>query len=281
MAKIGAAILVLAGLLGARGAAREIAAPFEGLDRLAQARISPATEAADATRFDDEIPPARAAEEMTSLPEQPRENTEHAPGIEVIYLRDKQGITEVFTLGAADEWADSTANASTKLAWAEWKERAILALPEDLRHDSDQRRAIDWLYLSAAPESLDELSVDLISRPPIGGYDIGGVGFTDIDERADSLPGYVTPESARSLVYDLRAQPEIPDAWTVFLEDWKARAMAALPEAERNDPNRLKEIDTTLEMLKRSVGPVHQERHWGQIQFEVMIYQEKAQVATK
>jgi len=282
MAKIGAAILVLAGLLGARGAAREIAAPFEGLDRLAQARTSPPSESPDPTRYDYEIPPAPAAEAMTSLPEQPRENTEHHRGIEVINFRDEQGQIRVFTLGATEESADATTIATEKLAWAEWKERAILALPEDLRHDSDQRRAIDWLYLSAVPESLDEGGVDIISRPPIGGYDIGGVGFTDIDERAEVGSHFLTSfasieaarEQARLEIDALRTQRE-------FWEDWKARAIAALPEAERNDPNRLKEIDTTLEMLKRSAGPALQERHWGQLQFEVMIYQEKAQVTTK
>ena len=261
MAKIGAAILVLAGLLGARGAAREIAAPFEGLDRLAQARTSPPSESPDPTRYDYEIPPM--------APEEP----EHESGT----------------------MATVTHDAPAKSEWEQWREQAIASLPEDLREGSVHRQAIEVFYLRNVgvleeSESLingglaqteDVTDYSIISRPPIGGYDIGGVGFTDIDERADSLPSYVTPESARSLVYDLRAQPEIPDAWTVFLEDWKARAMAALPEAERNDPNRLKEIDTTLEMLKRSVGPVLQERNWGQLQFEVMIYQEKAQVATK
>ena len=283
MAKIGATILVLAGLFGARGAAREIAAPFEGLDRLALARTSPAPEPTDAIRFDEEIPPAPAAEAMTSLPEQPSENTEHPQGIEVIHFRDEQGQIRIFTLGATEESADSTANASRKQAWADWKERAILELPEDLRHHSDLRRAIDWLYFSAVPDSFDEFAVDIISRPPIGGYDIGGVGFTDIDERAEVgshfLTGFASIEAARE-----QARLEIDALRTQrdFWEDWKARAIAALPEAERNDPNRLKEIDTTLEMLKRSAGgPFLQERNWGQLQFEVQIYQEKAQVATK
>ncbi len=38
---------------------------------------------------------------------------------------------------------------------------------------------------SVSIPGLDDLSVDFINRPPVGGYDIGGVGFTDIDERAD------------------------------------------------------------------------------------------------
>ena len=70
-------------------------------------------------------------------------------------------------------------------------------------------------FIASHDDFLDDLGVDIINRPPVGGYDIGGVGFTDIDERADSAPGapgsevgpgFVTRESARLETYDLRAQ---------------------------------------------------------------------------
>jgi tetratricopeptide (TPR) repeat protein len=70
-------------------------------------------------------------------------------------------------------------------------------------------------FIASHDDFLDDLNVDIINRPPVGGYDIGGVGFTDIDERADSAPGapgsevgpgFVTRESARLETYDLRAQ---------------------------------------------------------------------------
>ncbi|HEY3227479.1 MAG TPA: tetratricopeptide repeat protein [Planctomycetota bacterium] len=70
-------------------------------------------------------------------------------------------------------------------------------------------------FMASHDDFLDDLGVDIINRPPVGGYDITGVGFTDIDERADSAPGapgsevgpgFVTRESARLETYDLRAQ---------------------------------------------------------------------------
>ena len=70
-------------------------------------------------------------------------------------------------------------------------------------------------FMASYDDFLDDLGVDIINRPPVGGYDITGVGFTDIDERADSAPGapgsevgpgFVTRESARLETYDLRAQ---------------------------------------------------------------------------
>ncbi len=70
-------------------------------------------------------------------------------------------------------------------------------------------------FVASHDDFLDDLGVDIINRPPVGGYDIGGVGFTDIDEHADSAPGapgsevgpgFVTRESARLETYDLRAQ---------------------------------------------------------------------------
>ncbi|MBI4563676.1 MAG: hypothetical protein HY716_03155 [Planctomycetes bacterium] len=63
-------------------------------------------------------------------------------------------------------------------------------------------------FIASYDDFLNEVGVDIINRPPVGGYDIGGAGFTDIDERATSEvgPGFVTRESARLEVYDLRAQ---------------------------------------------------------------------------
>src|SRR5688572_5978130 len=70
-------------------------------------------------------------------------------------------------------------------------------------------------FVTSHDDFLDDVGVDIINRPPVGGYDIGGVGFTDIDERADAAPGapgsevgpgFVTRESARLETYDLRAQ---------------------------------------------------------------------------
>ena len=75
--------------------------------------------------------------------------------------------------------------------------------------------AVTARFMASHDDFLDDLGVDIINRPPVGGYDIGGVGFTDIDERADNPPGapgsevgpgFVTRESARLEVYDLRAQ---------------------------------------------------------------------------
>src|SRR5204863_7646015 len=42
--------------------------------------------------------------------------------------------------------------------------------------------AVTARFMSSFDDFLDDLSVDIINRPPVGGYDIGGVGFTDIDE---------------------------------------------------------------------------------------------------
>jgi hypothetical protein len=70
-------------------------------------------------------------------------------------------------------------------------------------------------FLASHDDFLDDFNAEIINRPPVGGYDIGGVGFTDIDERADAAPGapgsevgpgFVTRESARLETYDLRAQ---------------------------------------------------------------------------
>ncbi len=75
--------------------------------------------------------------------------------------------------------------------------------------------AVTARFMSSFDDYLDDVGFDIINRPPVGGYDIGGVGFTDIDEHADSPagppgsevgPGFVTRESARLETYDLRAQ---------------------------------------------------------------------------
>src|SRR5688572_23636977 len=83
--------------------------------------------------------------------------------------------------------------------WIDWRRQALAALPESLRNDSDYQRAIDDTYRRAirgfqseeAAASYDpETFVDIINRPPIGGYDIEGVGFTDIDEQATRESGH-------------------------------------------------------------------------------------------
>ena len=233
MSKFGAAILILAFLLGVRGAAREIAAPFQGIDQLVRtARPQP--------------PMSEPEPEMEIPIESPIE-----PELE------------------PESMATLANDTPKKSEWVQWKDRAIAALPEELRLDSDQRRAIDSLYLSAAGESPDEFVADIISRPPVGGgYEVNGVGFSD----TQVLEEFYIPDS------------ETQVTWTAFWADWKARAIAALPEAERNDPNRLKEVDTTLERLSLGTsGPSHQETQWKEIAFEVTFYQQTVQLqaATK
>jgi len=215
MTKVGAVLLILAGFTAVRSTVRQIALPFEGIERLAKAHKASAPE--------------------TSL--------EFEPSLEFVLDAPQEPDEEAGTLTPNIEMEVRTTE------WDQWKAQAIAALPEELRSDSDHRRAIDELYLQAVGQFLDEISVDIINRPPVGEYDIGGVGFTDIDERTKDFPGFVTREQARNEVYHLRAQPEKPDAWTAFWEDWKAQAIASLPEAERNDPNYLKVIDTTYEEM--------------------------------
>ena len=78
--------------------------------------------------------------------------------------------------------------------WIAWRRQAIDALPESLRNDSDHQRAIDETYRQAIRGFLSEavaVSYDpeeleiIIGRPPVGGYDISAVGFTDIDEQSE------------------------------------------------------------------------------------------------
>ena len=93
--------------------------------------------------------------------------------------------------------------------WIDWRRRALDALPPSLRDDSDHQRAIDETYRRAIRGFLSEEvavtydpeGLDIISRPPVGGYDIGGVGFTDIDETSEE------PASASSAL--LSASPSL------------------------------------------------------------------------
>lgn len=75
--------------------------------------------------------------------------------------------------------------------------------------------AVTARFMASFDDFLDDVGVDIINRPPAGGYDITGVGFSDIDEHADAPagppgsevgPGFVTRENARLETYDLRAQ---------------------------------------------------------------------------
>jgi tetratricopeptide (TPR) repeat protein len=93
--------------------------------------------------------------------------------------------------------------------------KELQAFLKKLRSYTGTMVAVTARFMASHDDFLDDLGVDIINRPPVGGYDIGGIGFTDIDERADNPPGapgsevgpgFVTRESARLEVYDLRAQ---------------------------------------------------------------------------
>jgi len=190
------AVLVLflsSAALGVRGAVRGIAEPFEGIERLTSADSAPDPEPPEFV-----VPDLEMAIEAPPVPE-----------------------------GETGTMATLINDAPAMSTWEQWKSQAIAALPEELRRDSDYRRVIDHFYRLAVGESLDDFSVDIISRPPpAGGYDIVEVGFevgfTDIDE-----------------------QTAAKDSWVALWDEWRAREIASLPEAWRNDPNRLAAIDTT------------------------------------
>ena len=139
--------------------------------------------------------------------------------------------------------------------WIDWRRQALAALPESLRHDSDHRKAIDATYQQAlrgflteevaASYDPEEMDTSIISRPPVGGYDIGGVGFTDIDERAE-----VTDRDGG------RTQ----DFWQVLMKD----AINALPENLREGSQYREAIETHFQ----SVTSTEQEEHWNQIAAE-------------
>jgi hypothetical protein len=76
--------------------------------------------------------------------------------------------------------------------WRAWRSQAVEALPEFLREKTEHRASIEETYQMALRNvgigegaDVEFLDVSIISRPPVGGYDIGGIGFTDIDD-----PGY-------------------------------------------------------------------------------------------
>ncbi|MBI2932470.1 MAG: hypothetical protein HYY16_12530 [Planctomycetes bacterium] len=94
-------------------------------------------------------------------------------------------------------------------------QRELREFLQRLRGYTGTMVAITARFLAAYDDFLDDVGADIINRPPIGGYDIPGVGITDVDELADAPPGvpgsevgpgFVTNESARNEWYDLRAQ---------------------------------------------------------------------------
>jgi len=205
--------------LGVRGAVRGIAEPFEGIERLTSADSAPDPEPQEFV-----VPDLEIAIEAPPVPE-----------------------------GASGTMAPLINDAQETTSWDQWKSQAIAALPEELRKESDYRRAIDDLYRRAVGDSLDDFSVDIINRPPVGGYDIGEVGFTDIDE-----------------------QTAAKDSWVVLWDEWKAREFESLPESLRNDPNWLSVIDTTYnEMVKLQSGGMTIEVHnLIEVGIELTVYSE-------
>lgn len=231
MTKAVGAFLVMASIFCLRGAARELALPLDGLERLARAPRTPTTEPDTAIETAFEI--AAEIPETATPPTEPPAETD---------------------------------------PWDDWRAQAIAALPEELRTDSEHRRAIVELYNGAVGQSLVEISVDFINnRPPVGVHE---GPFTDIDERADSAPGSgLVPGFERftlqgngtnggdveillplisneTTIEELVNWPMTPrDYWIAQWNDWRNQAIAALPEAERKNPNYLKVVDTTYEEM--------------------------------
>ncbi len=94
-------------------------------------------------------------------------------------------------------------------------QRELREFLQKLRSYTGTMVAVTARFVAAFDDFLQDVGVDIINRPPVGGYDIPGVGLTDVDEFADSPPGvpgseigpgFVTNESARLESYDLRAQ---------------------------------------------------------------------------
>ena len=204
--------------LGVRGAVRGIAEPFEGIERLTSAASAPDPEPPEFV-----VPDLEIAIEAPPVPE-----------------------------GETGTMATLINDAPAMTTWEQWKSQAIAALPEHLREGSDYRRAIDEYYSQAAEEAfhLRYIRIDF-NRPPVGGYDIGEVGFTDIDE-----------------------QTAAKDSWVVLWDEWRAREIASLPEAWRNDPNRLAAIDTTYKenVNLQGGGVTRQLVYLNNIRLEVEVY---------
>lgn len=87
-------------------------------------------------------------------------------------------------------------------------QRAIRDFLNRLRSYTGLMVSVTVRFLAAYDDSLLDVGVDLINRPPAPNtYDIFGAGFTDIDALpAEIGPGFVTNESAGAEFYDLRAQ---------------------------------------------------------------------------
>jgi tetratricopeptide (TPR) repeat protein len=95
--------------------------------------------------------------------------------------------------------------------------RELREFLQKLRSYTGTMVAITARFIAAFDDFLDDVGFDIINRtvPPPVGYDIPGVGATDVDEFADAAPGFpgsevgpgfITTESARNELYDLRAQ---------------------------------------------------------------------------
>jgi hypothetical protein len=228
-----AGALLIALAAAARSAAREIAAPLEGLATLTSfSPVSPPVADAEPESLTDECV---AAEE--AMPIEEDESAPSSPGGAIGTLINDEPYTEArqsadllekdllssFPFTGDQAFKDlAEAQRSLLKTWIAWRRSSIDALPKDLQEESDHRRAIDEQFRVAIrgflseelAVSLDpgELDIDIINRPPVGGYDISGVGFTDIDELEEDFSdteagsSFVTRESARLETYNLREE---------------------------------------------------------------------------
>ena len=241
MIKAVGAFLVVAAFLGVRGAAREAALPFDGLDRLIQPRVA---------RFDSA----------------PESSIEFPPLSEITFENSSESEGET---GNMSELIDKTPDKST---WDSWRSQTIAALPAELRANSDYRQAIDAYYFSSIGAAEDEFTVDIISRPPIGGYDIGGVSFTDIDDRTNQPPveviGFAPPDPPIS------AELEAQNQWIATWDEWLNHVTETVDPI---DANYLKLLVTTYGELVAmgAPAPTEQDLTWRAIAIEAKLSRKK------
>jgi len=201
-----AVTILLAIALGVRSAARELMAPIDGIDRIVRSKstINVETELAATAESSIEIPvdPIQELDESTSISfaslQAIQRELEKLWGSQGPRLFVQQEISRPPTL--------SESQRAMLAEWDQWKSQTIAALPESIREDSDYRKAIEEVYARACGPILDSAQIrDVVAEVEVS---LQMVGFTDIDEQTEAE--FVTPESARLEIYDLRAPSAHP-----------------------------------------------------------------------
>ncbi|HKS16117.1 MAG TPA: hypothetical protein VJU16_02335 [Planctomycetota bacterium] len=192
------ALLLITLVLGARRVGRELASTFEGIKHFATAAPSQTVADPDVDSIEWDIELREPTQEpVLSESEVPSASVEELEAVKrelddlvASQLTRTHGYVpgfERFILEHERQKRDKDRGA--EFSWEKWRDQSIAALPEDLREDSDHRRAIEATYHAAV---LGEIE-DLISRLNLTPSEVG--------------PGFVTREMARQQVYDLRATP--------------------------------------------------------------------------